>query len=202
MTTCCITWVVPSLCRMPPFLQILKMLFYLKVACHGFSGISCVCMWEAWWTYHKNFMGSSRLTIEWQSFPAHVPTLKILNPFTALTRAPTYSFNIPKTLCKTGRSDKEDQRESREQADTGTAVGHTAQWPGQATMLSLVNSGRGGGRHRERMGGHRHSLIMLHGQRLQQAMLERWEPWQPAMFILNACVPPQEILHTDLLNYC
>lgn len=114
MTTCCITWVVPSLCRMPPFLKTLKLLFYSKVACHGFSGISCVCVWEAWWNYQEDFMDSSGLAIEWQPFPAHVPTLKILNSFTALTCAPSHPFNIPKILCKIRRTDKRDQRKTRE----------------------------------------------------------------------------------------
>lgn len=93
----------------------------------GFLVFLCVCMWEGQWSYHENFMDSSGLPINGsQSFPAHVSTLKIPNPFTALTHAPSHPFNIPKILCKTRRTDKRDERESREQQpDTGTAVGHT-----------------------------------------------------------------------------
>lgn len=45
------------------FWHILKLLFYSRIARHGFSGMSCVCMWEGQWSYHENFMDSSGLTL-------------------------------------------------------------------------------------------------------------------------------------------
>lgn len=107
---------------------------------------------------------------------------------------PPHPSNIPEILCKTWRTDKRDERES--------CKTHRAQWPGQATMLSLVNSSKGTGKDREMMGGHRHSLVMLHCQKLQHTFLERREPRETAMFILNASIPPKEMLCTDIFTYC
>lgn len=112
-----------------------------------------------------------------------------------------HSFDMcPTLLLQHTKKTLQDQENWQERPEREQRAGwhscrtHTAQGTGQAALLSLVNSSKGGGRHREVMGGHRHSLIMLHLQKVQHTMLERWEPRETVMFILNACIPPKEIL--------